>query len=1063
MTKFVKRLSLKLLKAPFAFVLVFSGASIYAQSYTAADFAATPAFLTDTTDPFVMIDLSVELTQQAEAYTDGKQTYFGGTYCPSRDTLTVDGNSWSDIGICYTYQEEYIGYFDPEKCYVYDTSGADATLIQTSGAISTSATPHHFRPVGFVRDAENNDYACTGSNDWSGHFMNWATMTALDEFRSVMTGGARILDQGPSDSSSPKTLLTRTHRLGSWPMVTKAVAPTGLTVSGTTFSTTLTDVIPDSLATGNSRVFFGDGGSKEERKDNQPENRVDVYDEDGVLIDEYNVIIEACNATIGLEDNCQQYTDGTNTWYKPEGKIQQNAQQMRFALMTYSGESGKDRNGGVLRANAKYVGYYRPVLSGGIELNPEAELSEYGQFTFHPDKTVLTDNGENVTASYVSNSGIINYINQFALGAGRYKANDPFSELYYESLRYFMNAGRTDAYADGLSADNYDDFPVITKVWDDPILDSCQANYIIAVGDQFMHRDGDIPSANPNAYSDSTTAVAAMTSVEAAELADLPSSWDVDVWTNRIGDMERGDTDLGASFMQRSGNDPGISRGKRYNTFYVAGMAYYAKTQDIRDDFDDEQTVKTFVVDTQEYNSNPPTTYQNALWMAAKYGGFEDIDGSTQYSGTYPDPNDGTKGAQTDEWDEDSDGVPDAYTLASQPQNLKEGLDNAFNDISTSLRASSAAGVVSNTASGEALVIQALYKSEENTDDGDRIEWLGLVQSLFIDEFNNIREDTVTPGELTTGDRVVVYNIDENSQVASVDLYSTSDNGETLSGSPVATGVTVEELNTVWNVRDQLAAVSDYTTQREYGSTAEGGRYIFTAIDSDHDGIVGSADVTPFTSDSFSNYSDGISSNFRYLGLDSGNGDDAENIVNFIRGEEGISGFRSRSIDYNDDGVDEPWLLGDVVTSSPIVIGRPQSEENYDAIYGDESYQKFSQTYRDRRQVVYFGANDGMLHAINAGFYDFSAGKYSTSLNGETAHPLGSELWAYVPSNALPHMQWLPQLTYPHVYYVDGIPQTFDVNIFPPSDTHPNGWGTILVVGMRLGGGEYTFDPDSDS
>jgi len=34
-----------------------------------------------------------------------------------------------------------------------------------------------------------------------------------------------------------------------------------------------------------------------------------------------NVIVKVCDPTAangGLEANCTQYTDGTNTWYKPE-------------------------------------------------------------------------------------------------------------------------------------------------------------------------------------------------------------------------------------------------------------------------------------------------------------------------------------------------------------------------------------------------------------------------------------------------------------------------------------------------------------------------------------------------------------------------------------------------------------------------------------------------------------------------------------------------------------------------------------------------------------------------
>ena len=45
-------------------------------------------------------------------------------------------------------------------------------------------------------------------------------------------------------------------------------------------------------------------------------------------------------------------------------------------------------------------------------------------------------------------------------------------------------------------------------------------------------------------------------------------------------------------------------------------------------------------------------------------------------------------------------------------------------------------------------------------------------------------------------------------------------------------------------------------------------------------------------------------------------------------------------------------------------------------------------------------------------------------------HPLGSELWAYVPYNLLPHLQWLGKADYPHVYYMDGPVKSYDVNIF---------------------------------
>src|SRR5690606_42115314 len=93
--------------------------------------------------------------------------------------------------------------------------------------------------------------------------------------------------------------------------------------------------------------------------------------------------------------------------------------------------------------------------------------------------------------------------------------------------------------------------------------------------------------------------------------------------------------------------------------------------------------------------------------------------------------------------------------------------------------------------------------------------------------------------------------------------------------------------------------------------------------------------------------------------------------------------------------------------------------------------------YLNRRQVAYVGANDGMLHAFNMGVYDEMSQSFSA--NG---HTLGSELWAYVPYNLLPHLQWLTRPEYEHVYYVDSSVKAYDVNIFPPSDSpqgrHPD-------------------------
>ena len=105
-----------------------------------------------------------------------------------------------------------------------------------------------------------------------------------------------------------------------------------------------------------------------------------------------------------------------------------------------------------------------------------------------------------------------------------------------------------------------------------------------------------------------------------------------------------------------------------------------------------------------------------------------------------------------------------------------------------------------------------------------------------------------------------------------------------------------------------------------------------------------------------------------------------------------------------------------------------------------------------------------MIHAFNGGFYNKSTNGFCLSkpsggacqAGESTSNPrLGAELWAYVPYNLLPHLKCLMDPTYDidsHKFYVDLKPSVFDVQIFDDDANHPNGWGTILVMGMRMGG-----------
>lgn len=460
-----------------------------------------------------------------------------------------------------------------------------------------------------------------------------------------------------------------------------------------------------------------------------------------------------------------------------------------------------------------------------------------------------------------------------------------------------------------------------------------------------------------------------------------------------------------------------------------------------------------------------PSVLENPLWYAAKYGNFTDIN-----ENGVPDLDsewdayrlDGSKG---------SDGVPDGYFPVSNPANLPAALGRIFDDLSERVSAGSAAAVNAQTGSGEGAVYQALYAPLVDQND-QKVSWVGSIHALFIDDQGRIREDSHEPvlNQLTDDDYVLSFYFDETASETKIQRYTT---GGTAVGDPIT--FTSSEFSPIWSARDQLGAVTDYINQRVYSELATAGRYIFTSFDRDGDGNVISPTYSDtntgpgvddaahaFTAANFG-FSGATATDHGYLGLANGTPEPlVENLVNFIRGEEGLENSRSRTISFA-DGSSNKYLLGDIVHSTPAIVAKPNA--GYHLRYRDSTYSNFVESNRNRRNVIYVGANDGMLHAFNAGFFDTTNTQFNLSpASGTpvTEHPLGSELWGYVPFNLLPHLQWLQSELYPHVYYMDGSVKAFDVNIFESDGDHPDGWGTILVAGMRFGGGEFEVDHDVD-
>lgn len=86
----------------------------------------------------------------------------------------------------YSSNTNYLGYFDPAKCYLYQVD-------TTANGVSTAdkGDSSYFYPAGAATNR-----TCTGDNDdkWSGNFLNWASTATIDPFRWAMTGGRRVVD-----------------------------------------------------------------------------------------------------------------------------------------------------------------------------------------------------------------------------------------------------------------------------------------------------------------------------------------------------------------------------------------------------------------------------------------------------------------------------------------------------------------------------------------------------------------------------------------------------------------------------------------------------------------------------------------------------------------------------------------------------------------------------------------------------------------------------------------------------------------------------------------------------
>jgi type IV pilus assembly protein PilY1 len=952
--------------------------AIFSTSTSHAALSQSPLYLTIPTDPNLLINLSVEGPMGGAAYSDQQDNPPG---CTGRKNDVLGDINADNIGSCYFQDSEYLGYFDSTKCYDYHSG--------------------QFNPG----DAASN-HTCSDSTNgrWSGNFLNWACMTAIDEFIFSMTGGNRVID------TPAATVVRRAFSHPSWfPLKvvnsTLNVAPS--TVTPYTDTTLYIENAPPT-STSSSRM-----GAFKMQIGTSYAKATGMTPDKG----SFEIKVKLCETSTNKEANCTAYTNN-GTYYKPEGLLQKNASAKRYALTSYTADNAPSRQGGVLRTKMKYIAPFKPNGSGGIMANSAQEFDENGLIIHNPDG-----------ATGGLNSGIINYINKFS-DTG-YKSLDPVSELFYESLRYYKNLGPTPENYAGIIRNSSDKntggfWFYQDGEWDDPILYACQKNTILAINDAYPWLDKHLPG---SAFTSSTLAATGnngsydlddpMTKDSTkgdyqptndwGEPANSTAEIDVKALTDEVGNMENGRSyqhksglgytfDLGHFRVGGSNNTlnkspltnagtqggyancskknisavgqglgsvmstcPAVAFGtdnldtlaaSRDNTYYIAGLAWYANTLDIRPDLKNTQTVSSFLIDTQEYHSTPNVGPSNPLWLAAKYGGFSDSGDESQPQDGNPNL-DKTGAENNSEWDGDNDGEPDHYLLASDPLKLVSALNKVFSTLDKQVSSASSVAANSTQLNPGTQVFQAKFASDD---------WSGQLQASNVDA-----KGVLTPAWDVWFPEPASRNIYTYNPLAALG----------------SRGITFQ-----W---DNLSKETDNPAPMPFSQQT----YLNTlnmAVDT----------------------SKGTLRLDWLRGITTGEKHDNADTTHL---------FRHRS-----------QILGDIINDDPVFVST--QDYGYGALPGlGNSYGSFRTTHKDRRPMLYVGANDGMLHGFDA-----------NSVAG------GKEIFAYIPNAVFPKLSQLTDPSYSHQYYVDGASGVGDVY-------DGKAWHTVLT-GTTGAGGRALFALD---
>lgn len=481
-----------------------------------------------------------------------------------------------------------------------------------------------------------------------------------------------------------------------------------------------------------------------------------------------------------------------------------------------------------------------------------------------------------------------------------------------------------------------------------------------------------------------------------------------------------------------------------------------------------QQNVTTYGI----YLLDDSTTGKNALKTLSIFGGFNDIDKnnlpypfttsppssstgryktvtnttgwSTSLNVSYNpmtecnDPTrwDSTSTVSCKEWDTSPSphtNLPYNYFEASDGDQVASSILNAVNDILERVSSGTAASILGNNDNAGSQLLQAMFYPIKTFESYTKATWLGELQSYwyFVDptlRHVTIREDTVNDLKLNLKeDRIVEFNFDGT--YTKVRLYNDANGDGTKDSTTFQSEVDPDDVKTLWQAGTKLFC------------TNEADRVIFT-----NDPTASTATKISFNDTASSGST--TSKLKSYLDVTSNAG--AYDVIKYTRGSDVDTAYRNRTVRYTTSTCNgtsgtytQPWKLGDIVNSTPKILTEVRlNSYNLSPAsgYSDTTYTRFvSSSDYNARGLAFVGANDGMLHAFKTGS-NFNGTTTNVvaelkNANGTAVSDLGKELWAFVPKNVLPYLQYLSLSNYSHMYFLDSTPIIADVSINVTGDT----------------------------